>query len=414
MEGRLVLDRFRLGEELGRGAFGTVHRARDLRLQRDVAVKVLGNGPGSRRVLREAQAAARLNHPAIVTLYELGEDDAAIYLVSELVDGQTLRELIRHGRISDRDLAEAGADVCEALEHAHERGVVHRDVKPENIAVARWEDARVGPWASPSPSGAMLMDFGVASVAGSSPLTRTGEVVGTLAYMAPEQAEGEPAGPEADVYSLALVLYEGFSGHNPVVRATPAATARAIGAPIPPLEDRRPDLPLALAKTIDACLEPDPDLRPHAAELRDELGHATGALDDSRSVPMPGDDEGRRRRLGMRRPLLRIGAFAAVAAVVAWLATAGGRPGLATVVGALCLPLPLLFDRVREWLAPALAPFLGLVGLAPSYPALAGLAGSPRRCATLGLLGWCWLAVGEALMGETLLVGAVDSPPGGW
>ena len=256
MEGRLVLDRFRLAEELGRGAFGTVYRARDMRLQRDVAVKVLANGPGSRRVLREAQAAARLNHPSIVTLYELGEDATAIYLVSELVDGQTLRELIRHGRISDRDLAEAGSDVCDALAHAHERGVVHRDVKPENIAVARWEDARIGPWSSPSPSGAMLMDFGVASVAGSSSLTRTGEVVGTLAYMAPEQAEGEAAGPAADVYSLALVLYEAFSGHNPVTRATPAATARAIGAPIPGLAERRPDLPTDLAATIDACLEP--------------------------------------------------------------------------------------------------------------------------------------------------------------
>ena len=152
MEGRLVLDRFCLAEELGRGAFGTVYRARDERLQREVAVKVLDRGPGSRRVLREAQAAARLNHPSIVTLYELGEDDSAIYLVSELVDGETMRELLRAGRLSDRDVAEVGADVCEALAHAHERGVVHRDVKPENVAVARWEDARVGPWSAGSPS----------------------------------------------------------------------------------------------------------------------------------------------------------------------------------------------------------------------------------------------------------------------
>ncbi|HEX6117446.1 MAG TPA: serine/threonine-protein kinase [Solirubrobacterales bacterium] len=413
MEGRLVLDRFRLAEELGRGAFGTVHRARDVRLQRDVAVKVLANGPGSHRVLREAQAAARLNHPSIVTLYELGEDAGSIYLVSELVDGETLRALIRHGRISDRDLAEAGADVCEALAHAHERGVVHRDVKPENIAVARWEDARIGPWSAAAASGAMLMDFGVASVAGAAALTRTGEVVGTLAYMAPEQAEGEPAGPEADVYSLALVLYEGFSGHNPVTRATPAATARAIGAPITPLAERRPDLPAALAATIDACLEPYPEVRPHATELGAELTGASGELDSSRSVPAPGDD-GRRRRLGMRRPLIRLGALAALVSIVAWLATAGGEAGLATVIAALCVPLPLLFDRVRDWLAPAAAPFLGLLGLAPVYPALAGLAGTPRRAAALGLLGWCWLAVAEALMGETLLLGTVDAPAPGW
>ena len=226
------------------------------------------------------------------------------------------------------------------------------------------------------------MDFGVASIAGSAALTRTGEVVGTLAYMAPEQAEGEAAGPEADVYSLGLVLYEGFSGHNPVSRATPAATARAIGAPIPRLAERRPDLPAALTATIDACLEPYPEMRPHASELGAELTGATGDLDGSRSVPAPGED-GRRRRLGMRRPLIRLAAFAALVSVVAWLASAGGQPGLATVIAVLCGPMPLLFDRIRDWIAPAAAPFLGLVGLAPVYPALAGLAGSPAplRCA---------------------------------
>jgi tRNA A-37 threonylcarbamoyl transferase component Bud32 len=413
MEGGLILERFELAEELGRGAFGTVHRARDVRLQRDVAVKILARGPGSHRVLREAQAAARLNHPSIVTLYELGEDEAAIYLVSELVDGETLRELIRAGRISDRELAEAGADVCEALAHAHERGVVHRDVKPENIAVARWEDARIGPWTTSTESGAMLMDFGVASVAGSDVLTRTGEVVGTLAYMAPEQAEGAPVGPEADVYSLALVLYEAFSGHNPVTRATPAATARAIGAPIPSLADRRPDLPTAITATVDACLDPYPESRPPAEELADELSRAAGALDDSRSVPMPGDEAGRRRRLGMRRPLVRLGTLAALVALVVWLGAAG-QAGVAVVVAALCLPMPILFDRVRDWVAPAATPFLGLVGLAPVYPALAGLAGSPRRCAALGLFGWAWLVAAEALMGESLLLGVPDPPSAAW
>jgi tRNA A-37 threonylcarbamoyl transferase component Bud32 len=413
MEGGLILERFELAEELGRGAFGTVHRARDVRLQRDVAVKILARGPGSHRVLREAQAAARLNHPSIVTLYELGEDEAAIYLVSELVEGETLRDLVRAGRISDRELAEAGADVSEALTHAHERGVIHRDVKPENIAVARWEDARIGPWTTSTESGAMLMDFGVASVAGSSALTRTGEVVGTLAYMAPEQAEGDPVGPEADVYSLALVLYEGFSGHNPVTRATPAATARAIGAPIPPLADRRPDLPAALTATIDACLEPYPETRPPATELADELARAGGTLDDSRSVPMPGDEEGRRRRLGMRRPLVRLGTLAALVALVAWLGAAG-QAGIATVIAVLCVPMPILFDRMRDWVAPIAAPFLGLIGLAPAYPALAGLAGSPRRCAALGLFGWAWLVAAEALMGESLLLGVPAQPAAGW
>jgi tRNA A-37 threonylcarbamoyl transferase component Bud32 len=412
MEGRLVLDRFRIAEELGRGAFGTVYRARDERLHRDVAVKVLVRGPASRRVLREAQAAARLNHPSIVTLYELGEDDAAIYLVSELVDGENMRELLRAGRLSDRDVAEAAIDVCEALAHAHERGVVHRDVKPENVAIAYWQDARAGPWSSAAAGGAKLMDFGVASIAGAGALTRTGEAVGTLTYMAPEQAEGEPAGREADVYSLGLLLYESLSGANPVARATPAATARAIGTAIPPLSGRRSDLPQGLTATVDACLEPDPARRPYVLGLRDELDRARPALDPSRPVPAP--DGARRRLLGMRRPLVRLGVLAAIVAALCWLAYGAGQAGLATVLAVLVVPLPLLFDRVRDWLAPLAAPPLGLIGLAPLYPALAGLAGSPRRCAALGLLGWCWLAIGEAVMGETLLFATLDPPTAGW
>ncbi len=411
VEGRLVLDRFRLADELGRGAFGTVYRARDERLQRDVAVKVLDRGPGSRRVLREAQAAARLNHPSIVTLYELGEDEAAIYLVSELVCGENMRELLRGGRLSDRDVVEAGADVCAALTHAHERGVVHRDVKPENVAIARWEHARVGPW-SATGSGAMLMDFGVASVAGAEALTRTAEVVGTLAYMAPEQAEGDEVGPEADVYSLGLVVYESLCGANPVARSTPAATARAIGGAVPPLASSRPDLPVELTETVDSCLDPDPDARPLASELGEELTLASPRLDASRPVPMP--DEPRRRRLGMRRPLLRLGAIAAILAVAAWIGWGTGQSGLALVLAVLLLPAPMLFERARDWLAPPAAPLLGLVGLAPLFPALAGLAGSARRCAALGLLGWCWLAVGEAVTGETLLFSALDPASPGW
>jgi serine/threonine protein kinase len=207
MEGRRILDRLRIVDELGRGGFGTVYRATDERLQRPVAVKALARGPAGDRVLREAQAAARLNHPSIVTLYELGEDRDGVYLVSELVDGSTLRELQASGALSDLDVAEAGIELCEALAHAHERGVVHRDVKPENIAISRWRDDASGPWGRPATGRAMLMDFGVASLAGEARITRTGEVVGTLAYMAPEQAEGEEAGPAADVYSFALVLY---------------------------------------------------------------------------------------------------------------------------------------------------------------------------------------------------------------
>ena len=412
MEGRLILDRFRLLDELGRGGFGTVYRALDERLQREVAVKVLARGATGQRVLREAQAAARLNHPSIVTLYELGEDDEAVYLVSELVDGQTLRALLNEGVLSDRDVGEIGAEICEALAHAHARGVVHRDVKPENVAVAHWRDERAGPWRRTANGRAMLMDFGVASVAGQEALTRTGEVVGTLAYMAPEQAEGERAGPAADVYSLALLLYEAWSGANPVAATTPAATARAIGRPVPPLGDERPDLPEDLTATVDACLEPDLAARPEALELREELEHAARDLDGSRALPLP--DAAPAGSALPRPALARALTLATLVAALAWLGWAAERPGLALVLALLALPAPMLLDRARDWLVPLAAPCLGVVGLAPLYPALAGLAGSPRRCAALGLLGWCWLAVAESVLGVSLMFSSLDAAPAGW
>ena len=245
------MGRFRVLDRVGSGAMGTVYRAFDERLQRQVAVKEIA-GTDARRVLREAQAAARLNHPSIVTLYELGSEGDRALLVSELVEGSTLEELARCEGLSDREAAEFGADICEALAHAHERGVIHRDVKPQNVIVRADDGAG---------RRAKLMDFGIASLAGASALTATGEVVGTLAYMAPEQAEGEPAGEAADTYSLALTLYELWAGTNPVARATPAQTAREIGQPLPSLREYRPDLPELLVAGVDACLCPEPELR---------------------------------------------------------------------------------------------------------------------------------------------------------
>ena len=199
---------------------------------------------------REAQAAARLNHPGIFTLYEMGEEDGNALLVTELVDGSTLARLNRDGELSDREIGEIGADLCEALDHAHSRGVVHRDIKPQNVQITAGEPR------------AKLMDFGIARLADGASLTAPGDVLGTLAYMSPEQAEGRPAGPEADVYSLALTLYECWSGQNPHRRSSPAATARAIGTRTRPLRRLRPDLPRELSEAVDACLNPRPSSRP--------------------------------------------------------------------------------------------------------------------------------------------------------
>src|SRR3954468_24005498 len=248
----LVLGRYRLGRRLGAGGFGTVYAATDERLQRPVAVKVIpaGGRGDPTRAEREALAAGRLDHPGIVAIFDAGRDEAARYLVSELVHGRTVDELSAEGALSDRDVLRIGLALCDALEHAHGRGVVHRDVKPQNVLV---------PDAPRSASGvAKLADFGVAHLAGDDPLTRTGDVVGTLAYMAPDQAAGKRVDERCDVYSLALVLYEALAGVNPVRAGSPAATARRVGSVLPPLKRARKDLPPELCAAIDRALRPKP------------------------------------------------------------------------------------------------------------------------------------------------------------
>jgi serine/threonine protein kinase len=296
--GSLVLNRFLIERRIGSGGFGTVYEAWDGRLERPVAVKAIEStgAPGSDRVLREAQAAARLNHPGIVTLYEMGEEDGNALLVTELVDGSTLAELNRDGTLSDREVGEIGADLCEALDHAHTRAVVHRDIKPQNVLVTEEGEPH-----------AKLMDFGVARLTDAAALTAPGDVVGTLAYMAPEQAEGRTAGPEVDVYALGLMLYESWSGDHPTRRATPAATARAIGARMRPLRRLRPDLPRELCETVDACLQTRPDRRPSPEELG---GAIEGSLD--RLADQPPRSE---RTLSLR--LAAIGLAAALGACLA-------------------------------------------------------------------------------------------------
>src|SRR3954452_18406268 len=276
----LVLGRYRLGRRLGSGGFGTVFAARDERLRRDVAVKVIpSQQTGEDRAGREARVAARLNHPNVVALYELGSDDENVYLVSELVQGRTLAELIADDALSDRDIARIGAALCDGLAHAHERGVVHRDVKPQNVMVVA-EPARGSGFAK-------LTDFGVAHLAGDEPLTRTGDVVGTLAYMAPEQAAGERVDERCDLYALGLVLYEALAGVNPVRAGTPAATLRRVGMAQPPLRKSRKDLPPELCEAIDRTLRPHPDERGDLADLADALAEALPAVSDDGGTVAP-------------------------------------------------------------------------------------------------------------------------------
>lgn len=267
----LVLGRYRLVRRLGAGAFATVWEARDERLQRGVALKIL---PPERviggRFEQEARAAARLSHPGIVTLYEAAIDHEGAYLVTELVRGETLARLLEGRRLSDREIVTLGISLCDALAHAHGNAVVHRDVKPSNVLVP---DVPVTP-----AHVAKLTDFGVARVIGGNALTRTGDVLGTLAYMAPEQAEGLPVGAAADVFSLALVMYEALSGVNPVGVGTAAQRARRLGAHLPPLRRQRRDLPRELGQGIDLALRPRPRERGTVEELREALERGAAAL----------------------------------------------------------------------------------------------------------------------------------------
>jgi tRNA A-37 threonylcarbamoyl transferase component Bud32 len=441
MVGEMVLGRFLIEERIGSGGFGTVYRAWDERLQRPVAVKVIDREHGAPRVTREAQAVARLAHRNIAILYELASDGERALLVSELIEGDTLRALGRRGELNDRLVAKVGADAAAALTHAHRAGVVHRDVKPENVLVAGDGEAK-------------LVDFGIARIAGERTLTATGAVVGTLAYMAPEQADGLRPGPAADVYALALTLYECFCGEHPLLREGPAATARAIGEPIPPLAAIRPELPGALTDAIDASLDPDPELRPLASEFEVALGSRAQELDGDPLPAVQGLDweEGRDpRRLpsfarllpalgvgalglgalvatGAPTPLVALalvpGALAAgrarpahalqLALVVLWALIGAGDPGTAALL--VLLGAPLLAPQIEEEAIalPGLAPLLGLVGLGPVYPALAGLTRGAAGRAVLGAVGYLWIAAWEELADRTLLLGPVADPPAHW
>ena len=355
-------------------------------------------------MLREAQAAARLNHPGVVTLYELGEADGRAVLVSELVPGRTLAALRDSGDLCDREVAELGADLCEALAHAHERGVVHRDVKPQNVIVR--DEARAG-WR------AKLMDFGIARVAGAPTLTADGEVIGTLAYMSPEQAEGDLAGPPSDVYSLALSLYECWAGRNPVAGPSPATTVRRIGGGVAPLRLARPDLPEGLTDSIDACLDPDPDARPTPSELA-RLPRV-GARPPRRRPSAERHRSGRGAREDAPRRLsaARLFGLVGIGAALIVLAGPGGASGTALVLAALCLPA-FLVGAPAAALAPCAAAPLAAIGLGSAAAALGAAAPSALGRAILGVSSWAWLLAASLALGAGPDLGIAASAPAGW
>lgn len=450
--GALVLGRYRLARRLGSGGFGTVFLAHDERLDRAVAVKRIGveDPEVGARAQREAKAAARLSHPGIVALHEAAQEDDAVYLVSELVRGRTLARLMTDGLLSDRDVVDCGMALCDALHHAHGRGVVHRDVKPANVMVGD-EDG---------PARAKLTDFGIAQLLGDDALTRTGDIVGTLAYMAPEQAEGRPITPAVDLYALGLVLYEALAGVNPVRGRTPASTVRRVGLRLPPLGRMRRDLPLGLCRAIDAAVGPHPEQRGTLKELKGALKAAATEVDDEPGTVDAGRLEPLTRAgrlvedVAVHEPAARAGRFGArstaglgTAGLVGAVLTLLGPPApadpilLAVGAGAVALALPrlgwpalvvaltlwcatqetgtavllllalsptvLLVRRAPAgwWNLPATAVGLALLGVAGAFPALAGQARLWHQRAALGALGaWC-IALAEPLAEQRLALG---------
>ncbi len=464
----LVLDRYRLLEQLGSGGFGVVWRAHDELLHRDVALKRVwlgaGEGPiNGERAVREAHAAARLSHPAIVALHEACEQDGAFYLISELVHGDTLARLIAAEELDDEEILEIGAALASALGHAHARGVIHRDIKPQNVLVP----GRGADFSPQTPqtllAAAKLTDFGGAALVGEEALTRTGDVLGTLAYMAPEQSEGREVGVQADLYSLALVVYEALCGVNPVRGATPAATVRRIGRPLPSLQRERRDLPAPLTRAIDRALAPSPQERGTLEELRlafehtleRGLNHSRWGRARARLAPEPPPREAlsdptahlpaaaparaiepRRPSAGERAPdgyeldeperdaparriaLPRAVWIACAMLAIGWQAFAG-RPGVALLLFAALAPVLVLAHASGRrrlgvgWLGCALAPVLGLAGLAGAFPAVAGQASRWRERAGLAALGYWWLALAAPLLDRRLWLSEAHTPARG-
>ena len=253
--GSVLGGRYRLIELLGQGGMATIYRARDQQLERDVAVKVLrpeyGRDPdfGS-RFRQEAQSAASLNHPNIVSVFDYGQDPVGPFIVMELVDGEDLSQIIkRSAPLGPRQAARLTAEVAHALSAAHERGIVHRDVKPGNVLVSR--DGRV-----------KVADFGIARAIAEAQMTLPGTTLGSVHYFSPEQARGEPATTASDVYALGIVLYELLTGRRPWVGDSAASIAMArLSGPIPSPSAVRAGIPPELESITRRALALAPEDR---------------------------------------------------------------------------------------------------------------------------------------------------------
>jgi len=279
-----ILGRYKILGELGRGAMGTVYRALDPLIEREVAIKTLHpNLPEEvmtevrERFLREAKSAGRLNHPNIVTVYDVGEQDGTAYIAMEFLEGRSLQRIMREERLSPRAVAELVVQIADGLDHASEFDIVHRDVKPANVMVS-------------SSGRAKLTDFGVAYVP-SSAMTQTGAALGSPKYMSPEQVLGQPVDPRADIFSLGIMLYEMLIGATPFEASSDTTMFslmnRIANEAHQPVGERNPSIPVAFDRILAKALAKKPDDRyaragDMAADLRAFIaGGDTGAKESA-------------------------------------------------------------------------------------------------------------------------------------
>jgi serine/threonine protein kinase len=297
LEEGAIVSGYRVDGILGEGGMGAVYQATQLSLNRVVALKLLapnlGDDPGFRaRFEREGQVQAALDHDHIVPVYEAGQSEYGLFLAMRLIPGPTLKQLIIDGSLDPRRSVRLLAQVAHALDAAHRAGLIHRDIKPQNILIGERDHA-------------YLADFGLIKAPDEARLTGTGQFIGTIDYVAPEQIQGEPATPASDIYALTGVLYECLTGEVPFPKPSEAATLHAhVMQPPPKVSERRPDLPPALDGVIAHGMAKDPWSRPSlAAELVQSASRALSssavgiAAAPSGASPQDGAPAGRDRRV---------------------------------------------------------------------------------------------------------------------
>ena len=301
MVGELIAGRYELEKLVGSGGMSNVFRAHDRLLERTVALKILHeqytrDEDYVERFRREARAVAQLAHPNIVTVIDRGEQDGRQYIVFEYIDGENLKELTSRGPLEPQDAIQLALQVARALSFAHERGLVHRDVKPQNVLLNDDGQAKV-------------TDFGIARSLDVHGVTQTGTVLGTSDYIAPEQARGQKVDPKTDIYSLGAVLYELLTGEVPYSGDNFVAVAmRHVNEPPPSVLDRRPDCPLRLDLAIQRAMAKDPEERyasmdEFCTELEACLNELNGRGDEGATMIVPPPP--RARRAKKPRPKIR-------------------------------------------------------------------------------------------------------------